>query len=103
MNNTRSRQQFDRARSPGWIVFLVVLLVGGAQTARAHQFPAGCSGVGLGITILPFRADGTTPLGSGSVSNCETLKFQTFVTYQGGTTCAFEGGSFTFTTPDGMV
>src|SRR5206468_6587605 len=88
--------------SPGLRVLMAVLLVGGAQAAWAHQDPAACSGVGVGITILPFRADGTTPLGAGSVSNCEALVFKTFVSYQGGGTCAFESGTFTLTTPDNV-
>src|SRR5213593_1869428 len=90
---------------------LLVALVGlsllvATQTARAHQDGAdndgSCSGVGVGIVILPFRADGTTPLGSGSVSNCETLVVKSTVNYQHQNTCAFESGMLTLTTPDGM-
>jgi len=101
MNSVAPRKCFGLL-SPGLRVLMGVLLVGGAQAAWAHQDPTACSGVGVGITILPFRADGTTPLGSGTVSNCEALVFKTFVSYQGGGTCAFESGTFTLTTPDNV-
>ena len=90
---------------------LLVALVGGlveAQSARAHQDgasgspPGACSGIGLGLILLPFRADGT-PLGSGPVTDCEALVFEATVNYQGGDTCAFESGTFTLTTPDGVI
>ena len=83
------------------------LLIGAVQTARAHQDgaaaspPSTCSGVGVGISIFPFRADGS-PLGSGIVSNCEALFFKSTVNYQGSRTCAFESGTVTLTTPDGV-
>ena len=74
--------------------------------AWAHQDPPGCNGVGVGIAIFPFRADGVTPIGSGSVTNCETLVFKAQVKYQPSTTsvptCAFEGGTLSLTTPDGV-
>src|SRR5439155_21264683 len=64
-----------------------------APPAWAHQDPPGCNGVGVGIAIFPFRADGVTPIGSGSVTNCETLVFKAQVKYQPSTTsvptCAF--------------
>src|SRR5437867_12248820 len=76
---------------------LLVALVGlsllvAAQTARAHQDGAtatptnACSGVGVGISILPFFADGTTPLGSNTVTNCQALVFKSTVNYQDGST-----------------
>src|SRR5437867_1744194 len=89
-------------------VVAVLLLVGGARAAWAHQDPPGCNGVGVGIVIFsPFRADGVTPVGSGSVTNCETLVFKAQqVKYQPSTTsvptCALEGGNLILTTPDGI-
>src|SRR6266436_3374827 len=77
-----------------------------APPAWAHQDPPGCNGPSVGIAIFPFRADGVTPLGSNSVTNCETLVFKAQVKYQASTTsvptCAFEGGTLTLTTPDGV-
>ncbi len=78
-----------------------------APPAWAHQDPPGCNGVGVGIAIFPFRADGVTPVGSKSVTNCETLVFKAQVNYQPSgnpsvPTCAFEGGNLILTTPDGV-
>src|SRR6266566_5075698 len=89
-------------------VVAVLLLVCGARAAWAHQDPPGCNGVGVGIAIFsPFRADGVTPVGSGSVTNCETLVFKAQqVKYQPSFTsvpiCAFEGGNLILTTPGGI-
>ncbi len=89
-------------------VVAVLLLVCGARAAWAHQDPPGCNGVGVGIAIFsPFRADGVTPVGSGSVTHCETLVFKAQqVKYQPSTTsvptCALEGGNLILTTPDGI-
>src|SRR5437867_12465611 len=88
------------------VAVVAFLSIGAVQTARAHRDGAdndgACSGVGVGISILPFRADGTTPLGSDSVSNCETLVFKSTVNYQHQNTCGFESGTLTLTTPDGV-
>src|SRR6266404_857709 len=88
---------------------LVALVLGvlAASPAWAHQDPPGCNGVGVGIAIFPFRADGVTPVGSKSVTNCETLVFKAQVNYQPSgnpsvPTCAFEGGNLILTTPDGV-
>src|ERR1051326_418795 len=97
---------FISSVSSGALVASVALLLTVAQTARAHQDgpnaspPSACSGVGVGISIFPFRADGTD-LGSGTVTNCEALIFKSTVNYQGTATCAFESGTLTLTTPDG--
>ena len=88
------------------LIGVLGVLVG--PPAWAHQDPPGCNGVGVGIAIFsPFRADGVTPVGSGSVTNCETLVFKAQqVKYQPSTTsvptCALEGGNLILTTPDGI-
>src|SRR5437870_2158672 len=102
------RSRFGATVSSRSLVTVVaLLLVGAAQTARAHRDGAdngpNCNGVGVGVSLIPFHADGTTPLGSDSVSNCETLVFKSTVNYQNQNTCAFESGTLTLTTPDGMA
>src|SRR5882724_2917148 len=101
---------YARVLRPGVVLLVMFLMVCGVQTAGAHEDgasatpPSTCSGVGVGIRIFPFRADGTTPVTSASiVSNCEALVFKSDITYQAGGTCAFEGGTFTLTTPDNVV
>src|SRR3989442_14761915 len=87
------------------LIGVLGVLVG--PPAWAHQDPPGCNGVGVGIEIVsPFRADGVTPLGSNSVTNCETIVFKAQVKSQLSTSsvpiCAFEGGNLILTTPDGI-
>src|ERR1051326_8154024 len=89
-----------------FLTLVGILAVGRGQIAHAHQDsqnnpPGICGGVGVGISVFPFRADGSD-LGSGTVTNCEALIFKTTVNYQGNGTCAFESGTFTLTTPDGV-
>ena len=78
------------------------LLVPG--TARAHEDPAGCFQTGPAITTAVFRADGTTAL-VGSVSQCETIHYRVTLAkaVDDDLICAFSGGTFRLTTPDGVV
>lgn len=84
--------------------FIAVLsLVVFAAPAKADQDPAGCTANGINISITTFRADGTTPVGTGTVQSGETIKFQTTLAYAGFPNCNFSGGSVTITTPDTVV
>ena len=89
--------------APVWIALLALV---GAGTAWAHQDPPGCSGTGVAITFEVFRADGVTPVDlTQSVTECETIVYSVSLAPSGtgsGTPCAFEGGTITITTPDGM-
>ena len=80
---------------------LGLLLV--AVPAGAHQDPAACDSNGVGLSIGVFRADGTTPVGSGTVQSGETIKYQATLSHLGGTNCNFEGGTLTITTPDSVA
>src|SRR5882672_8284966 len=72
--------------------------------ARAHEDPAGCFETGPAIIVSVFRADGVTGV-AGSVSQCETIRYR--ATLQKAqdldSICAFSGGTFKLTTPDGVV
>src|SRR5213594_1940822 len=85
---------------------IVLLALAGAGTAWAHQDPPGCSGTGVAITFEVFRADGVTPVDlTQTVTECETIVYSVSLAPSGtgtGTPCAFEGGTITITTPDGM-
>ena len=74
------------------------------EPARAHEDPAGCFQTGPAITTSVFRADGTTGL-VGSVSECETIYYQATLkkVAEDDLICAFSGGTFRLTTPDGVV
>src|SRR3989442_1512252 len=98
------------ARRAALPVLVSILLAASGQRAWAHQdppvsatLPQGCFGAGAGISIFVFRADGVTPVGAGTVTDCETVVYKATLNYQGGGTCAFEGGTWTLTTPDGTV
>src|SRR5882724_9453182 len=86
-------------------VLIALLVLAGAGTAWAHQDPPGCSGTGVAITFEVFRSDGTTPVDlSQTVSECELITYQVTISPSGeGNPCAFEGGTVTVTTPDGVA
>ena len=88
---------------------LHAMLVAGALLATttralAHEDPPGCSQSGPAIVTSVFRADGTTAL-VGAVSECETIHYRATLrkALDDDAICAFFGGTFTLTTPDGVV
>ena len=83
----------------GILVGLVIL--GIAPLARAHQDPPACSTTGVTLELTVFRADGTTVVGNGTISPCETLVYQATLSDPAGD-CAFEGGALFITTADGV-
>jgi hypothetical protein len=72
--------------------------------ALAHEDPPGCFQTGPAIVTTVFRADGTTAL-VGAVSECETIHYRAALmkAVDDDTICAFSGGTFALTTPDGVV
>lgn len=72
-------------------------------SAKAHDDPTGCTSTGVGISLTVYRADGTTPVGSGTIQSGETVNYETTLSHLGGSNCNFEGGTLTITTPDGVV
>jgi len=84
--------------------FLVVALciALAATPATAHTDPGGCNSNGVGLSGTVFRADGTTPVGGGTVESGETIKYQVTLSHLGGSNCNFEDGTLTITTPDGV-
>jgi hypothetical protein len=82
---------------------LGIALLASANVARAHNDPAGCFQTGPAITVSVFRANGTTGV-VGSVSQCETINYQARLAKAADNPqiCAFSGGEFSLTTPDGV-
>jgi hypothetical protein len=72
--------------------------------ALAHEDPAGCFRSGPAIVISVYRADGTTGL-VGGMSECETINYRAVLkkAVASDDVCAFSGGTFSLTTPDGVV
>lgn len=83
------------------LAVIVIAMLSGS--ARAHEDPAGCFVLSVSAEIQTFRSDGVTPV-SGSVTGCEQIFYRTTLrkSVESNTLCAFSGGSFTLTTPDGV-
>jgi hypothetical protein len=86
------------------------LLLVSASTVFAHTDPAGANATGVGLSITVYRSNGTTPVfsGSGDVTECETIVYETTLSYvinpnPNLTNAAFFGGSLSITTPDGVA
>src|SRR5258705_10199901 len=75
-----------------------------ASPARAHEDPPGCFETGPAIIVSVFRANGVTGV-VGSVSECETINYRATLQKANDldSICAFSGGTFKLTTPDGVV
>jgi hypothetical protein len=80
---------------------LVIALLSGS--ARAHEDPVGCFELGVSAEVLVFRADEVTPV-SGTVTGCEQIAYRVTLrkSQDVDSLCAFSGGTFTLTTPDGV-
>src|SRR5262245_37337267 len=99
MRALKPRDPFWSAAGSGLAASLLSI-----SPAIAHDDPAGCFQTGSAIVISVFRADGTTAV-VGSVSECETIKYRARLQKAQNidTICAFSGGTFILTTPDGTV
>ena len=85
------------------LVSAVMLVLAAASAALAHQDPPGCSATGVAIQIQLFRSDGVTPV-VGTVQDCEQLVYKTILSPSPSPgTCAYSGGTFTFTSPNAVV
>jgi hypothetical protein len=86
------------------IAAAVIIFVFGymAQTTSAHTDPVSCDSTGVSLSLTVLRADGTTPVGGGSVSAGETIKYRATLSHAGGSNCNYEGGDLDIITPDGV-
>lgn len=85
-------------KARGLAFVLTLLIIGQAAAAFAHEEPPGCTGTGVSITLTIYRADGTTPVGSGRIEDDETIVYKTKLGLPADA-CAFEGGSISITPP----
>ena len=103
IDGRESRKPTPTRRYVSVALVVVAFAIAGGRSAWAHQDPPGCSGTGVDFRFDAFRAGGA-PIGSGEVTECETITYQitigkSFI----GNPCAFEGGTMKITTPDGIV
>src|SRR5262245_13731209 len=80
----------------------VWLTVGGVHRAWAHAGPPGCSGTGVTLELLVVDANGNELDLGQAVKECTVIAFKARISKPAGDTCAFEGGTVTITTPDGV-
>lgn len=73
------------------------------QVAQSHSDPANCSATGIGMSLSVYRADGTTPIGSSTVTTGETIVYKATLSNLGTPNCSYEGGTVTIIKPDGVV
>jgi hypothetical protein len=84
--------------------FALFSMLGFVQTASAHQDPLSCSANGVTISFALFRNDGVTTISGGDVvTEGETIKYRTTLSFAGEPNCNFSAGTLTITTPDGAV
>ena len=86
------------------VSLLVLGMIFGISPASADTDPGGCTSTGGGVSLSAFRVDGITPIGGGgTVSDGETINYKATLFALPFPICAFEGGTWTLTTPDGVV
>ena len=89
----------------GALVVVGAAVLAMASSARAHEDPPLCNQTGPAIIVGVFRANGSTAV-VGAVSECETITYRATLqkaTPDDDSICAFSGGTFSLTTPDGVV
>jgi hypothetical protein len=107
MSTTRWYSKLSKGKAVAAIVSAVGALgfvfVLSALPAGADVDPGGCTDNGGGISLAAFRSDGTTNIGGGTVIDGESIKYKATLFAAPPPNCAFEGGTWTLTTPDGVV
>jgi len=95
-----------RCMRPNWVLWILmvgVMAIAGNGSLWAHVDPPGCDSTGVSVTLTVLRNDGVTPVGVGTVNECETVKYRATLSHPGGTVCAFSMGTWSITTPNGVV
>ena len=84
------------------VLFAAGMIASTPVASVAHEDPNGCFITGAFVQLQLFRSDGVT-LVSGPIQDCEQVFYRTRLSKaaDNDSICAFSGGSFTLTTPDG--
>jgi hypothetical protein len=85
-------------------LLLIGIILSFPSATRAHEEPGGCLESNAAIDIFTFRSDGVTPL-IGTIAGCEQFVYRANLQKPADQDafCAFSGGTFTLTTPDGVL
>jgi hypothetical protein len=84
-------------------ILLVLVAALFPATLRAHTDPPGSTGTQVNISLTAFRSDGVTPVFPMGVDGCgETILYQATLSWGGAPNAAFQGGTLTIVTPDGV-
>lgn len=100
MKLATGRRTLARARAA---LAMGVAMLGLATSAGAHEDPPGCNQTGPQLILGVFFADGVTPV-QGPLTQCETIVYRVTLSKPNDpTVCAFQGGTLTVTTPNGVI
>jgi hypothetical protein len=98
------RSGMFRASALGLAVAMSLLgLMFYSTVAKADVDPPACNATGGSIILTTYRADGTTPVGGGTVVDGETIKYKATLGSLPSPVCAYQNGAWSLTTPDGVV
>ncbi len=106
---TARRPRQSRLALPALLIAFGLALGPTTHRSWGHVDPPACDATGVSIVLEAFRADQTTVISlTETVSECETVCFRTVLSKPipsagPDRTCAFEAGTLTITTPDGVT
>jgi hypothetical protein len=100
--STTSRRFLAGAAGLALAAVLAVAAFMSFSPAEAHTDPVSCDSTGVTLSLTVLRADGVTPVGSGTVAPGETIKYRATLSFAGGSNCNYEGGDLDIVTPDGV-
>ena len=85
------------------LALVLALTLANTNRAQADRDDSSCTLNGVGLSIGVFESDETTPVIPASIIlDGQTIKYQATLSDLDGLNCAFEGGTWTLTTPDGV-
>jgi hypothetical protein len=91
-------------RRYGFASMVCIAWLGFAQGAAAQQDPPECNQPGAALSLQAYQDIAATVLVTGAISPCQTIYYRAILTKAPGpSVCAFRGGQFALTTPDGTV
>src|SRR6266536_2979631 len=102
----REHEVMCRSRFGLSLALLGLLGMAANQNVVAHTCPDNATVTGVAVTLTAFHNDGVTPIGTGTVGECETIKLRMAVAYtprdvQNNVVCEFQAGDMTISREGG--